>query len=77
MVEEEIRDILSTSKREDRYMIVKDINNVKDSNPSKWVVHEYFQKVFLQIIGIPWFVRLGFEFLMQTYFLMLNETTAS
>jgi hypothetical protein len=41
--------VVSSSEREDRYMIVRDIENVTDPNPSKWVVHKYFQTVFWQI----------------------------
>ena len=44
--------IESKSRREERYMIVLDIDKGPNLSPSKWVVHEYFQKVFLQIIGI-------------------------
>jgi hypothetical protein len=43
-------EIESQSDREDRYMVIKDIENIND--PSKWKVHEYFQKVFCQILGI-------------------------
>jgi len=40
----------SRSEREDRYMIIRDIQNIAD--PSKWRVHKYFQEVFCQILGI-------------------------
>jgi hypothetical protein len=43
-------EIESTSDREDRYMVIKDIENINDL--SKWNVHEYFKKVFCQILGI-------------------------
>ena len=42
----------SKSDREDRYMIVRDIENMQDSNPFKWKVHPFFQKVFQQILLI-------------------------
>ena len=40
----------SKSEREDRYMIVREIENKQDPNPFRWTVHPFFQKVFKQIL---------------------------
>ena len=40
----------SKSEREDRYMIVREIENKQDPNPIRWTVHPFFQKVFKQIL---------------------------
>ena len=36
----------SKSEREDRYMIVREIENKQDPYPFRWTVHPFFQKVF-------------------------------